>query len=423
MFLSAQIVFVFGQQTTNISGMINYNLTLTKSNSPYLATGDIVVFPNWKLTIEPGVEFRFAKDVKIQIRGSLEALGTAAEPIFFISDIGNSQADIINMNLWQGIEIKNNLGGKATFNYCNFSHATEAIKEENGGGVDAIKNSRFTLNDVAISYGGGKEFVIENCYFANNCTCVMASSKIINCVFENNEYGLYKVSNDVLNSTFTNHTQIAVWGGYAKMTNCIITNNNLGYRPYNEGFIVDKCDISNNQIGMEVDVNNIASITNTKVCNNLQYNVVNRWIYDVDLYGICWCTSDSATVENLIFDAYDSIWLGIINYTIFDDDCSKAIYKTHKAEGTIEYLNTPDLTNNKTIIYPNPASSSLFIENLDNINNIQIYDYTGRLLMDRFVVDNDIIELNVSQFTSGLYIVKLENQNNSVEFKRIMIAR
>jgi len=55
--LLVQFIVGFGQ--TTIQGII----TLTKANSPYLVTGDLVVFPKWKLTIEPGVELRFARDV------------------------------------------------------------------------------------------------------------------------------------------------------------------------------------------------------------------------------------------------------------------------------------------------------------------------------------------------------------------------
>ena len=62
-FLSTQIIIGFGQ--TTIQGIINSDVTLTMDKSPYLAIGDIVVFPNWKLTIEPGVEFRFANNVKL----------------------------------------------------------------------------------------------------------------------------------------------------------------------------------------------------------------------------------------------------------------------------------------------------------------------------------------------------------------------
>jgi len=62
--------------------------------------------------------------VKLQIRGTLVALGTETDSISFISNIG------IDKNLWQGIQIMNTLGGNASFDYCKISHASIAINEE-----------------------------------------------------------------------------------------------------------------------------------------------------------------------------------------------------------------------------------------------------------------------------------------------------
>jgi len=436
-FLLTQIIVGSGQ--TIIQGIINSNTTLTMDKSPYLVTGDLVLFPNWKLTIEPGVELRFEDNIKLQIRGTLKALGAEANPISFISNTGTT------MGLWQGIEILNTLGGNASFDYCQFSHASMAIREQCcHGGRDEIRNSRFTFNKVAIGgyTGEATAALVENCYFANNQVCITDADKIINnCTFENNEYGLgsepggwwgtERVS--VSNSTFTNHSQIAIYGGgggaNSKLINCIITNNNIGVRSSHEGFIIDNCDISNNQVGLELSAYYngsswyIAPVTNSTICNNAQYNVKNNSILDVNLYTICWCNSDSATVENLIYDAYDDIWVGFVNYTLFSEDCSQAIFKTHKAEGYTEYLSVPYLTNNETIIYPNPASSSIFIKNAEKINSISIYDHTGKLLMDKIGFGNDQIELNVSEFLPGLYIVRLAMQNNKIEFKKVIIAR
>ncbi|MCL2042111.1 MAG: T9SS type A sorting domain-containing protein [Bacteroidales bacterium] len=420
MFLSTQIVIGFGQ--TVIQGIINSDVTLIKDESPYLVVGDLVVFPKWKLTIEPGVELRFANGVKLQIRGTLEAFGTETDSITFLSNTGTA------MGLWQGIEIINTLGGNASFDYCNFSHASSAINEECcWGGIDEVKNSKFTFNTIALGGYTGNPALVEHCYFANNDKCVIHADKIINdCIFENNKYGLYETERiDVSNSTFTNHSQIALYGGRGDLTNCIITNNNVGVRAFFEGFAIEDCDISNNQVGIELNDYDryVPPVINSTICHNRQYNVINHTMCDVDLYDNCWCTSDSTTVENLIYDAYDDYNVGFVNYTLYTDDCSHAIYKTHKAEGYTEYLSIQELTDN-AVIYPNPASSTLFIKNDEKIiNNIRLYDYTGRLLMERLDVDSNPIELNVSEVIPGLYIMRLATQNNKVEFKKVIIIR
>jgi len=44
-----------GKSQTTVSGGIYSNTTWTLANSPYVITGNIVVFPAATLTIEPGV--------------------------------------------------------------------------------------------------------------------------------------------------------------------------------------------------------------------------------------------------------------------------------------------------------------------------------------------------------------------------------
>ena len=424
-FLSTQIISGFGQ--TIIQGMINSNVTLTQDESPYWVVGDVVVFPNWKLTIEPGVELRFEDNTKLQIRGTLEALGTETEPIFFVSNTGD------DMNLWQGIEILNTLGGNANFDYCHFSHASTAIYETCCyGGKVVVTNSRFTFNGIALGgYSGGQPAtLVENCYFSNNWACITQADKIINnCVFEHNEFALQHTERvDVSNSTFTNHSQIALYGGRGTLTNCIIRENNIGVTSDWEGFSIENCDISNNNIGIELSAYfngswYVAPVNNSTICNNLQYNVKNYTICDVDLYTICWCEADSTTVEDLIYDAYDDLYVGFVNYTLFSDDCSQAIFKTYKAEGYTEYLSTYNLTNNETDVFPNPAQSSLFIRNRDKIENVTIYDHTGKILLDLYGFNDDLIELNVSEFNPGIYIVRLVNKRNETEFKKVIIKK
>ena len=35
----------------------------------------------------------------------------------------------------------------------------------------------------------------------------------------------------------------------------------------------------------------------------------------------CFCSSDSTTVEDLIYDGYDDITRGLVNYALYDDSC------------------------------------------------------------------------------------------------------
>ena len=73
-----------------------------------------------------------------------------------------------------------------------------------------------------------------------------------------------------------------------------------------------------------------------------------------------------------------------------------------------------------TVIYPNPASSVLNIENAEN-STIQIFDLLGRVVMTK----NDISlnqQLNVSNLTTGTYLIKITN-GNQVKTDKFIINR
>jgi hypothetical protein len=313
------------------------------------------------------------------------------------------------------------LGGNASLNYCKISHASTAINEECcGGGTDEIKNSTFTFNEIALDGYTGILTIVENCYFANNEKCITHADKVVNhCIFENNEYGLYETERiSVSNSTFTNHSKIALYGGRGKLTNSIVTDNNIGVRAFFEGFEIEDCDISNNQVGVELNDYDryVSPVTNCTICHNKLYNVKNYSKCDVDLYDNCWCTADSTTVENLIYDAFDDINVGFVNYTLFTEDCSRAIFKTHKAEGYTEYLSVQDVEINKITIYPNPTNGQLRVRSYKlQEGDYHIFNTMGQIVMQGRL-QGETTTINAESFTNGMYYLRIADK--AVKFVR-----
>lgn len=80
---------------TNVSGGIYATTTWMLSNSPYIVTGNIILFPGKTPTIEPGVEVKFNGYFNIEIRGKLITIGTVNDSISFISNISQSAPEII----------------------------------------------------------------------------------------------------------------------------------------------------------------------------------------------------------------------------------------------------------------------------------------------------------------------------------------
>lgn len=61
------------------------NITLLKTKSPYIISGEYTVPQTATLTIEPGVAVKFDNASSLKVNGTLSAQGTAAEPIVFTS--------------------------------------------------------------------------------------------------------------------------------------------------------------------------------------------------------------------------------------------------------------------------------------------------------------------------------------------------
>ncbi len=72
------------------------------------------------------------------------------------------------------------------------------------------------------------------------------------------------------------------------------------------------------------------------------------------------------------------------------------------------------IISNDVSVYPNPALGSLNLDiNGNNASEIEIYDITGNLLMTKSL-HTARTHINIESFTSGLYILKIKNNNQCV---------
>jgi hypothetical protein len=81
-----------------------------------------------------------------------------------------------------------------------------------------------------------------------------------------------------------------------------------------------------------------------------------------------------------------------------------------------------ELNQNKLLIYPNPASSVLFVESVNSIlNGFKLYDLYGKLIMEENkLVSQKSFEINTEKLSSGTYIIKFSSNKGST-IKRIII--
>jgi hypothetical protein len=81
-------------------------------------------------------------------------------------------------------------------------------------------------------------------------------------------------------------------------------------------------------------------------------------------------------------------------------------------------LSVKDYEKNNLHVFPNPAKNELTIQLSENFNTeqirITIYDNVGKLVFEKENSSEQIININIQNFSSGYYFVKINNKNNIV---------
>lgn len=212
---------------THVSENIIENTTWTAANSPYIVDNVVYVIGH-TLTVEPGVIVKFApfSDLEMHEGGSLRALGTSDNKIYFTSladdEIGgdtNGDGDVTvpdisddSQNIWYGISARSSEAhiffqnvivryASAGLSVGNILDATiqDSIFEKNNTGIDdrgrshvTISNTKIINNKVGINIFQ-EEGTENSVYTVSNLS-----------IYGNSEYGVY-------NETYTIPPQARNW--------------------------------------------------------------------------------------------------------------------------------------------------------------------------------------------------------------------
>lgn len=291
-FLILLFLFLFpllGWAQTIVGGIIYTNTTWTLAGSPYiLQSQNIIVDPGITLTIDPGVNVKFAATRSIQIDGTLRAIGTASQPITFTSNATNPQPGDWGYILINNSSSPYNFSSEAgcILQHCIIEYAGGVTVNNNGAlrldnARPYIDSTIFRFNkmqairvfnlahklyingcavqnntaDTGIIYCGGIDtgrVFIENTTISYN-----TSSLGINNVYYSAGIVSVLLSVSIKNCTITNNDGSGIWGNKISavdtISNCIIANNREGlsfpwYYVNSNGFsaVVTGNEISNN---------------------------------------------------------------------------------------------------------------------------------------------------------------------------------
>jgi hypothetical protein len=164
----------------------------------------ILIAAGAELTILPGTRIKVAaKELTIRVEGGVQAIGSQALPIEFISPAGwlgieLYQSDAMNRFEYvqisaAGVGLTSSLS-RFSMKQCRFKDCATAIKLHRQA-VPVIENSDFLANQIAIDIGTRSRVSLIGNSFQDNATAVMASHNssghINNNQFVGNEQGVY----------------------------------------------------------------------------------------------------------------------------------------------------------------------------------------------------------------------------------------
>ena len=115
------------------------NTTWTLAASPYEVAININVSPGVGLTIEPGVQVRFAQNAGLRVLGTLTAVGTAEKPILFTGTTAQK-------GWWDNISVEGTLAAPNTGSVFDY------VTIEYGGGVSYYANLYLSYATVTVSH-------------------------------------------------------------------------------------------------------------------------------------------------------------------------------------------------------------------------------------------------------------------------------
>jgi hypothetical protein len=306
---------------SQIKGALEGYLKMTAANSPYHIGANVAVDTGTILFIEPGVTVKFDGNYYLRVDGTMIANGTSSSHILFTSNQTTPKAgdwDSVRLNSATdevsycdfyysgagGLEINASFKVIDSCNFVNSSLGTML-----GCSSVTFENCTFTSNSVGINVNdnlGSAEF--ENCIFNGNGTAVYASGSggeilLKGCSISSSvAYGIvgdYRCNINIQQCDITGNahgieagSMLGIWGGSISMNQSTLTANSGG------GIIIQSGSFSVSNCNLE----DASAVVNNSTSN---YDLSNNY----------WGITDEATIQGMIYDYYDNISYGKVNYT------------------------------------------------------------------------------------------------------------
>ena len=297
-----------------------------------------------------------------------------------------------------------------------------------------IENS--TIVNSNVQNGGGSPV---------NGPFTISSSTLINTPI-NLPSAYVSVSNSVINYTGSNG--LIFGNGFIENSQLIGNDNGVavkitGYSGYNIGgtVTISNSTIMQNLVGIQITNANVITIQNNNIIDNATYNIENLSAQAITATYNWWGTADSVEIAATIFDYYDDINYGIVDYSNYltspdtDAPISPPTNVVKSASGSDVQLSwsanqESDLAGYK-VYYGSPTGYSF--DNMVDVGNVTSYILSGVTESDTIAItayDNqadgtdDQIEGHESWFTyAGEAAPEISLSTTSLDFNVVEVGQ
>ncbi len=258
--------FTFAKTPSSVMASVTYvedpitqDTVWTLTDSPFVVSKGIIVYPGVTLTLEPGVEIRFGGDFSLTVEGSLYASGTENRTITFTSNKDDPGAGDWNTIEFRGTSL-------STLKYCVVQYAQHAVTV-NGSWV-TIEDCEIAHNsESGISVTGDNQATIRNNEISSNKNGILLTGDLAkgvtvteNIVMSNTESGIKLAADDYINVVIQNNILSANHHGFhiSGDVSTYITRNSISYNTVGifyagaNNHVAYYNDIYGNKLGMSV---------------------------------------------------------------------------------------------------------------------------------------------------------------------------
>jgi parallel beta-helix repeat protein len=288
-------------------GIINSDTTWTKANSPYNLTGNMAIDKGVTLTIESGVTVNLNK-YYIRVNGTLNARGTSTDNIYLNAATDGYIEFTASSTGW------NSQTGTGSI----IANVVVNTILRTGGSSIMVNNNTITKG---ISLGGGSPIISKNTIAIlsddpqSEATAIGISNENTALIVDNTISGGFE------------QATIVVGNGSPTIQRNLISNS-YGYggdAGYGQAGIVISGDaspiIKQNTItqcanGIHVGGSPTPTIVNNNIETITSFNLyMGSRTVNIDASNNWWGTTDTAVIDQKIYDYYDDFNLGKVNYT------------------------------------------------------------------------------------------------------------